>query len=82
MTEQEIRRLLAVIVSFDGRVVGEPEIVVWKRVADSQNWSLDDALTAVVDYFGTETGWLMPGHITQRIRETRRKRNGIRICEI
>lgn len=71
MTEQEIRSLLAVAMAYDNRKPGEATIAAWQEAAHRGRWGFDDAVEAVHAHFAESTEWLMPAHITQRLRAMR-----------
>lgn len=73
MTEAEVRQLLAVAMSYDNRKPGQANVAAWKEVADRARWNFDEALDALHQHYAESTDFLMPGHITQRIREKRRQ---------
>lgn len=67
--------LLAKIQAFDNRNVGDETTMAWQEVLEPH--ILPDCLAAVSDYFKTNTEWIMPAHIVERVRlvEEERMRN-------
>ena len=43
-------------------------IAAWSEAARRGNWRRETAVEAVHDFFANETGWLMPGHVTVRVK--------------
>lgn len=71
--------VLAKIQAFDNRNVGPETMTAWQEVLEPH--TLADALAAVSAYYRTNTAWIMPAHIVERVREveqdrTRQFRNG------
>jgi len=71
MTEQEIRALLAVAMAYDNRKPGQATVAAWTEAATRGRWAFDDAVEAVHAHFAESTEWLMPAHVTQRLRAQR-----------
>lgn len=64
--------LLAKIQAFDNRNVGDETTMAWQEILAP--YILPDCLAAVTDYFKTNTGWIMPAHIVERVRFTEENR--------
>jgi hypothetical protein len=71
MTEQEIRAVLAVAMAYDNRKPGDASVAAWLEAAQRGRWAFDDAVEAVHAHFAESTEWLMPAHVTQRLRAAR-----------
>lgn len=72
MTDEEIYHLLAVAMSYDNRrAPGDANIMAWREAADRGRWSFRAAVEAIHAYYAESTDFLMPGHITDRIRKAR-----------
>ncbi len=71
MNEREVIDLVSLITAYDGRNAGEAELHAWSEAAKRGRWTYADAVDAVNDHFSESTAWLMPGHVTQRIRSKR-----------
>jgi hypothetical protein len=71
LTELEVRRLLAAAMAYDNRKPGESTVLAWSEAARRERWTFDAALDAVHAHYAESTAYLMPGHITQRIRLAR-----------
>lgn len=68
MTEQEIRTLLALAMSYDNRRPGEANVAAWREAADRGRWTFDAAVEAIHEHYARSTEFLMPGHITAAVR--------------
>lgn len=72
MTEDEIRGLLAAAMAYDNRRPGDANVEAWLEAATRARWTFPAALDAVHAHYATSTQFLMPGHVTERIRQDRR----------
>lgn len=68
MTEQEIKALLALAMSYDNRRPGEANTAAWVEAAARGRWTFDAAVEAIHAHYATSTQFLMPGHITAAVR--------------
>lgn len=68
MNETEIRQLLAAAMAYDNRKPGQANIAAWREAAHRARWTFDAALDAIHAHYAESTDFLMPGHITTRIR--------------
>lgn len=66
MRIEETSALLAKIQAFDNRNVDEAVLSAWFEVLEQH--TLQDCLAAVTDYYRTNTGWIMPAHVVERVR--------------
>lgn len=71
MTRDEIINLLSIAAAYDKRTLGEADIAAWSDAADRGRWSYDMAQDAVKAHYAERAEWLMPSHITYRIRSRR-----------
>lgn len=67
MNITEITAVLAKIQAFDNRNVDEATVLAWQEVLEP--YAAKDCLDAVAGYFKTNTAWIMPAHIVERVRE-------------
>ncbi|MCF8610012.1 hypothetical protein L5G28_07535 [Gordonia sp. HY285] len=65
--------LLTVIAAYDRRTVGKGDIAAWHEAARRIGWTYPEALDAIHAHYAESTKWLMPGHITDRIKLARRQ---------
>lgn len=74
MTRDEITIFLSRIQAVDNRTITAETVTAWHDAAIREKWTTDYAVEAMRRHFAESTDWLMPGHITQRIRTIRRDR--------
>lgn len=68
MNRNQIIDLLTAASAYDRRTIGEGDVHAWSEAARRAGWTFDRALNALHDHFATTSQWLMPGHITERLR--------------
>jgi hypothetical protein len=71
VTTDEIITLLQAIGVYTGKEVDEAAVAAWSESARRRSWTFPEAIDAVHEHFADETGWIMPGHVTQLIRRVR-----------
>lgn len=72
MTEDEVRRLLVAVMAYDNRKTpGQANVMAWCEAANRGKWTFEAALEAVHGHYAEATDFLMPGHITARVRKAR-----------
>ena len=72
MDVTETGKVLAKIQAFDNRNVEPETTLAWHEVLAPH--TLPDALAAVSAYFRTNTAWIMPAHIVERVRDMEQER--------
>jgi len=72
MTTDEVIDLLTVLATYDRRTVGRADVLAWHESAKRAGWTFDEALDAAHDHHAERTDWCKPGHITERIRASRK----------
>ncbi|MGW6698821.1 hypothetical protein [Nocardia sp. NPDC055049] len=72
MTRDDIITVLQTAGAYDNRKIDRVMIAAWSESARRAGWSVGDAVDAVHEHFANTTAYLMPGHITERIRAERR----------
>ena len=72
MTADEIIDLLSVVTAYDNRNATQATVMAWSKSAGIARWTAEAAHWAVHQHFAESTDWLMPAHVTQRIRAARR----------
>lgn len=65
--------LLTLAAAYDRRTIGQGDVHAWHDAATRAGWTRDAAFEAVKAHYATSTAWLMPGHVTDRIRADRRQ---------
>ncbi len=73
MDRDEIVQLLQVVQGYDSRNIDGLMVNNWLRVSQIGRWTLATAVEAVHQHFTSSTDWLMPGHITKRVRDAARQ---------
>lgn len=74
MTRDQVIDLLMVIRAYDNRTVDEMAIRAYEESARRASWEAVDAQEAAIEHFtNVPDKWLMPAHITDRIRANRRQ---------
>jgi len=68
LTDDQVRALLAVAMGYDNRRPGKLNIAAWTEAAARGRWNFDDAVEAIHAHYAESTEFLMPAHITKRIR--------------
>lgn len=72
LTEVQVRAVLATAMSYDNRKPpGQANVVAWCDSAARARWTFDAAIEAVKAHYAEDSAFLMPGHITARIRKER-----------
>lgn len=71
MTRDEIINLLSIAAAYDKRTLGEADIAAWSDAADRGRWTYEQAADAVKAHYAESERWLMPSHVTDRIRSRR-----------
>jgi hypothetical protein len=73
LTDNQVRALLAAAMAYDNRKPGAANIAAWTEAAHRGRWPFHDALEAIHEHYARSTDFLMPGHITERLRAERRQ---------
>ncbi len=78
MTEDQIKALLVLAMSYDNRKMpGQANVAAWSDSAMLAKWTFDEALRALKAHYTEDSAFLMPGHITARIRQERQERRAL-----
>lgn len=72
LSDEQIRALLAACMAYDNRKPGQANIAAWREAAHRARWRFKEALEAIHEHYATSTEFLMPGHITARLRANAR----------
>lgn len=72
MTRDEIITVLQTAAAYDNRKIDRVAVAAWMESAHRAGWTAGEAREAVHDHFANSTEYLMPGHVTERIRADRR----------
>lgn len=72
MNDEQIRRLLVAAMAYDNRKMpGEANVMAWSEAARRGRWTFESALDAIHAHYAEDTTFVMPGHVTARIRKQR-----------
>ncbi len=71
MTRNEIVDLLSAITAYDNRNPNQAAVLAWGKAAELGRWTLPEALDAVHAHFAENPAYLMPAHVTARVRASR-----------
>lgn len=72
MNEDEVRALLAVAMGYDNRRPGDLNVAAWREASERGRWTLGEAVNAAHEHYAVSSDFLMPAHITDRIKAERR----------
>ncbi len=68
---EAVGQILTAAAVYDSRKPSTTYVAAWSQAAMRGRWTLDEALDAVHAHYSECTEWIMPGHVTQRIRANR-----------
>lgn len=71
MTRNDVVDLLSAITAYDNRNATAETVMAWTKSAELGRWTLPEALDAVHEHFATSTEFLMPAHVTTRVKASR-----------
>lgn len=74
MNHNEVVDLLTAISAYDKRKPDRAAILAWGKSSELGRWTLPEALDAVHAHFSENPAYLMPAHITARIKAARQDR--------
>lgn len=74
MTHDEVVDLLTAISAYDKRKPDRASILAWGKSAELGRWTLPEALDAVHWHFSENPAYLMPAHVTARVKTVRQDR--------
>ena len=74
MDTREAFQLLTLASVFDGRTVDKETATVWAEVL--ADVPLADATAAMKAHYKDEAKWMMPAHVVQRVKQSRRAIEG------
>lgn len=74
MNHDEIVDLLTAISAYDKRKPDRAAILAWGKSSELGRWTLTEALDAVHGHFSEDPAYLMPAHVTARIKAVRQDR--------
>lgn len=74
LTRPEMVNLLTAASAYDNRQPNPAAVMAWGKAAELGRWTFDEALDALHAHYAETTAFVMPGHITERIRAARQDR--------
>jgi len=74
MTHNEIVDLLTAISAYDNRKPNPAAVLAWGKAAELGRWTLPEALDAVHEHFSENPDYLMPAHVTAKVKAHRQDR--------
>lgn len=74
MTHNEVVDLLTAISAYDNRKPNPASVLAWGKAAELGRWTLPEALDAVHAHFSENPDYLMPAHVTARVKAARQDR--------
>lgn len=72
MNFAETAEVLAAVQIYDSRRVDEATVRAWHKIIG--RFTKEDCINAVVEHYTNSTDWLMPAHITGRVKKVRARR--------
>ena len=72
MTLEETGKLLARAALIDNRTVDPPIVIAWHQILGDLPYQ--DCEAALAAHYTESTDWMMPAHIRNRVKETRKQR--------
>ena len=74
MSTDDVVDLLSAITAYDNRNASPANVIAWAKAAEIGRWTLPEALDAVHAHFAESTDFLMPAHVTARVKAARQDR--------
>lgn len=68
-----MKLLLVSAMAYDNRRPGRANTEAWLEASERGRWTFQEALDAVHAHYAESTEFLMPGHITARLRSARQR---------
>jgi hypothetical protein len=71
MTQNEIVDLLSVVTAYDNRNASKAAVLAWGTASEIGRWTFPEALRSVHEHYAESTDFIMPAHVTRRIKTAR-----------
>jgi hypothetical protein len=68
MTSDQVAALLVVAMAYDNRKPGDATVAAWTEAALRGKWRFGPAREAIHAHYATSTAFIMPAHITERLK--------------
>jgi hypothetical protein len=74
ITTDDVVDLLSVATGYDNRNASTATVLAWTTAGQHARWTREEALAAIHAHYAESTEFLMPAHVTARIRADRQDR--------
>ncbi len=71
ITRAQAVRLITFAAAYDNREVGQAAAIAWCDSGNRARWTYTEAVEAIKEHYAATSDWVMPAHITTRIKEVR-----------
>jgi hypothetical protein len=71
VTRDEIIKLLQIAAAYDNRTIADAATHAWADAAHRCRWTYPEAADAIKAHYAEATEFVMPAHVTRRIRAVR-----------
>jgi hypothetical protein len=68
LNQEQVAALLVVAMAYDNRKPGDATVAAWTEAAHRGKWRFGPAREAIHAHYATSTSFIMPGHITERLK--------------
>lgn len=68
LTSEEVAALLVVAMAYDNRKPGDATVAAWTEAAHRGKWRFGPAREAIHAHYASSTAFIMPAHITERLK--------------
>lgn len=68
MTPDQVAALLVVAMAYDNRKPGDATVAAWTEAAERGKWRFGPAREAIHAHYATSAAFIMPAHITERLK--------------
>lgn len=73
LTREQVVDLLSVAAAYDSRKPNPDTVLAWTEAAGRGRWDYQGALTAIHEHYAESAEWIMPAHITTRLKAVRQQ---------
>jgi len=68
LNQEQVAALLVVAMAYDNRKPGDATVAAWTEAAHRGKWRFGPAREAIHAHYATSTAFIMPAHITERLK--------------
>ncbi|MGH3771892.1 MAG: hypothetical protein ACRDRW_10920 [Pseudonocardiaceae bacterium] len=72
ISNDDVVRLVQTAGAYDGRKASEVSVPAWADASGRGRWTYPEAVEAIKAHYAESTAFIMPAHVTERIRARRR----------